>query len=69
MALVWQCDRCGQVSKSGDVDDPPDDWVRRDMPVRGSEGARSDMTVTVCDACDDDLYGWFQAPSVAVVDI
>lgn len=58
MAQVWQCDRCEVVSKNGNVDDPPDGWERRDVPVRGSQGARSSMTWVLCNECDDDLYLW-----------
>lgn len=59
MAQVWQCDRCDVVSKDGNVDDPPEDWVTRSLPIRGSEGARSSMDSTLCTACDDLLYKWF----------
>lgn len=59
MALVWSCDRCDCVSSNGTVDDPPEGWVTRSMPVRGSEGARSSMEQTLCDLCDDSLYEWF----------
>ncbi len=59
MAQVWQCDRCDVVSRNGDVDDPPEDWVTRSMPVRGSEGARSSMDAHLCAECDDSLYDWF----------
>ena len=58
MAQVWQCDRCEIVSKAGNIDDPPDGWERRTMPVRGSQGARSSRDVVICDECDDDLYLW-----------
>lgn len=58
MAQVWQCDRCEAVSKNGNIDDPPDGWIIRDMPVRGSEGARSSMAITLCMECDDRLYEW-----------
>ena len=63
MALVWQCDRCkGITSQGGNVDDPPDNWSARDMPVRGSSGARSSMPVVLCVGCDDELYEWFHNP-------
>lgn len=58
MALVWQCDRCYVSSRNGNIDDPPEGWVFRAMPVRGSEGARSSMDVTLCSSCDDSLYEW-----------
>jgi hypothetical protein len=64
MAQVWQCDRCEAISKNGDVDDPPEGWERRSLPVRGSEGARSSMDSTLCMACDDDLYAWFHRKEV-----
>lgn len=59
MAQIWQCDRCYRTSRSGDADDPPPEWVNRDMPVRGSEGAKSSMRQTLCDSCDQALYLWF----------
>jgi hypothetical protein len=59
MSQVWKCDRCEATSDMGIVDDPPDDWVRRSMPVRGTSGNRSDMTADLCPSCDDDLYAWF----------
>ena len=58
MALVWQCDRCDKVSDMGDVDDPPEGWERRTVPVRGSEGARSSAELVICAECDDSLYQW-----------
>lgn len=61
MALVWQCDRCKRSSNGGDVDDPPAHWVNYTMPVRGSTGARSTGSATLCDACDDSLYEWLHA--------
>lgn len=61
MALVWRCDRCHAVSIDGTVDDPPDGWEQRSMPVRGSEGARSSMAQTLCGECDDALYAWFHS--------
>lgn len=64
MALVWRCDRCKVVSNLGDVDDPPDGWERRVLPVRGSEGARSDGAYTLCGECDDALYAWFYDPAL-----
>lgn len=62
MSLVWQCDRCMTVSRDGLDDFPPDEWVMLDMPVRGSQGARSRSKQTICRSCDDDLYGWFTNP-------
>jgi hypothetical protein len=59
MSQAWKCDRCGATSDLGNVDDPPDDWVRRSMPVRGTSGNRSDMTADLCGPCDDSLYEWF----------
>jgi hypothetical protein len=63
MALVWRCDRCKTVSEQGlayiDNDgenEPPDGWERRILPVRGSQGARSDEAYYLCSECDDDLY-------------
>lgn len=61
MALVWQCDHCEVVSNNGNVDDPPDEWVTRSLPVRGSQGARSSMDATLCAYCDDALYEWLRA--------
>lgn len=58
---AWMCNRCGAVSNAGDVDDPPSDWVRRDVPVRGSKGARSSTVAVICDRCDDSLYEWLHA--------
>lgn len=58
MAQVWMCDRCSKISRNGDVDDPPEEWNNYDMPVRGSEGARSRGVVTICSTCDDSLYEW-----------
>lgn len=63
MAQVWQCDRCDKVDDTGNVDDPPDTFERRSMPVRGSEGARSSMDAVICQECDDSLYEWFRAVS------
>lgn len=60
MAMVWRCDRCKTVSDEGNVDDPPDDWERRVLPVRGSTGARSDAEFVLCAACDDSLYDWLR---------
>lgn len=65
MALVWRCDRCQRVSGMGDVDDPPEDWERRSMPVRGSQGARSNGEVVLCEECDDDLYRWLHTEFIA----
>jgi hypothetical protein len=62
MSLVWRCDRCKAISDMGNVDDPPEDWERRVLPVRGSQGARSDAGYTLCRECDDDLYRWFHEP-------
>lgn len=64
MALVWQCDRCRRSSNAGSADDPPEGWEERLMPVRGSEGARSSMVSTLCDACDDQLYAWLHEEGV-----
>lgn len=58
MARVWMCDRCDKVSRSGDDDDPPEEWNNYDLPVRGSTGARSRMVRTICSTCDDSLYEW-----------
>lgn len=58
MAQVWQCDRCRAVSRNGTVDDPPDGWEQRAMPVRGSDGARSSMRTTLCAYCDGALHEW-----------
>lgn len=68
MAQVWRCDRCKKVS-DGCVDDGPDGWMRYDMPVRGSEGARSVMVYHLCDECEDSLYAWLhrQDDSLATV--
>lgn len=58
MAQVWQCDRCHTISDLGNIDDPPDNWERRTMPVRGSQGARSSRDAVICADCDDSLYAW-----------
>lgn len=58
MALVWQCERCGQVSKLGSPDQLPEGWEIRSLPVRGSQGRRSSGQMALCDACDDSLYDW-----------
>lgn len=55
---AWRCDRCHKVSTFGDIDTLPPDWEHRNMPVRGSEGARSSGRVVLCDDCDDSLYRW-----------
>ena len=56
---AWSCDRCGKVSRDGNVDDPPEDWRHFDAPVRGAEGHRSTQKVVICDECDDALYAWW----------
>jgi hypothetical protein len=61
MGLVWRCDRCKAVSNAGNVDDPPETWEWRSMPVRGSQGARSSMDQVLCADCDDSLYEWLRA--------
>jgi len=59
MALVWRCDRCKKIGEMGSsADDPPEDWENRNMPVRGSQGARSNSTYLLCNECDDSLYKW-----------
>lgn len=58
MARGWICDRCKQFSNGGDVDDPPALWVNYTMPVRGSQGARSTGSGTLCDSCYNSLYEW-----------
>lgn len=63
MALIWQCDRCDATSKDGNIDDPPDGWVTRTVPMRGSEGARGHQDYTLCTECDDDLYRWLHDDS------
>lgn len=66
MALVWQCDRCGRTSDDGAPPDvPPEDWVRRSAPIRGSEGARSGMETLLCAECDDSLYEWYHVKPTA----
>jgi hypothetical protein len=68
MALVWQCDRCDKVSNAGDVDDPPDNWVHRTVPVRGSTGAKSSREAVLCPDCDDSLYAWLAWALPAQID-
>lgn len=63
MALVWRCDRCHEVSDMGDAETMPETWERRVLPVRGSQGARSDGAYSLCGECDDGLYAWFHTPS------
>jgi hypothetical protein len=59
---AWVCDRCGTMSRSGDIDDPPSNWRILDLPVRGTSGARSTRRGVLCDSCDDALYEWFTQP-------
>lgn len=56
---AWVCERCGKVSRQGNVDDPPEDWQFVHRPIRGSEGARSNTEGVICDECDDALYEWW----------
>jgi hypothetical protein len=62
VSLGYQCDRCkafghaeyGEQREPGPF--PPENWRQFSGPVRGSQGARSSQTYTLCDSCDDDLY-------------
>lgn len=73
MGLVWQCGRCGKVSGNYETSQSeghhlPENWHDLPVPIRGSQGARSRGTTTLCDTCDDDLYRWLHdAPAEAAL--
>jgi hypothetical protein len=62
--IVMTCDRCGLKSLSASLDDLALDlgWVERNLPARGSLGARSNTKWHLCPKCDDLLYDWMYPP-------
>lgn len=64
MAIVHRCDRCLSISDMGSItalngeEELPPDWHYYEMPVRGSEGAKSRELSLICAICEDDLYHW-----------
>ena len=70
MSLGYRCDRCGAFgdARYGEQREPgpypPEDWLVFTGPVRGSTGAKSVRSWTICAACDDALYQWLTNPSV-----
>ena len=59
---AWMCERCGTATRDGNVDDPPDGWMRTVVPVMGSgRNVTGTESPLLCDACADSLYEWRHA--------